>query len=91
MPVPAVFKACDVEGDCTIAFTHLDCCGTPAMVGVATLETAAFHAYEARCNPDVPPCNCEPGPAHLDDGSTTMNAGAVLVTCDEGQCTTHVQ
>jgi hypothetical protein len=91
MPVPPELKVCSVEGDCTILIVGLDCCGTPAFVGVATQRTASFKEFEARCNPELPPCGCEPGPAHTDDGGMTMKASAIYVSCDQGQCTTHVQ
>ena len=92
MPVPDAFKPCATDGDCTIMFTALDCCGTPAAVGVAVDQTASFHAYEDRCNANVDQlCGCDPGPARTDDGSRTMTAPSITVRCDEGTCSTFVK
>jgi hypothetical protein len=91
MPVPPAFKACTALDQCAIAFVTLDCCGAQAAVGVATGMFKSFSAYELACNPLVPSCACDPGPAHTDDGQTTSKANAIFVSCDDGQCLTHVQ
>jgi hypothetical protein len=91
LPLPASLKACQSDGDCTIRFLPLDNCGTPAVVGVATLASAEFGAYLKRCDPFMSGGNCDPGPAVTDDGHTVAgDVGTVTVTCTGGLCQTSV-
>ncbi|MFT3774565.1 MAG: hypothetical protein QM820_55110 [Minicystis sp.] len=89
MPVPPQYKGCDTDQDCTIKLLLLDCCGALAMVGVAVDESQPFSVYKHACNHIMATCDCDPGPAHTDDGATTDDANALHVTCDDGQCSTH--
>jgi hypothetical protein len=89
LPVPSTYKACKSDSDCTIRFVPLDQCGTPAVVGVAILETATFASYEKRCDPFMNGGSCDPGPAVTDDGQVVMgDLAAVHVTCAGGLCET---
>jgi hypothetical protein len=90
LPVPAALRACASDAECTIQFVDIDCCGTQAVVGVATALTASLRAYEARCNPFQPTCSCAPGPALTDDGQRTMaDASSIRVACLGGRCSTR--
>ncbi len=89
LPLPASLKACATDGDCTIRFVTLDCCGTQAFVGVASSQTALFASFEERCDPIMPVCGCDPGPALTDDGHmTAQNAATIHVACSSGLCET---
>lgn len=91
LPVPAAFKVCELDSQCTIAFVNLDCCGTPAAVSVRVSQLSAFEAYEAKCDPVKPVCGCDPGPAHTEDGNMTSEAGAIHASCKDGLCLTFVE
>lgn len=89
MPVPRMYRSCATDHECTITFVTLDCCGAKAAVGLTASMYPLFVAYEHACNPIKAECDCDPGPAHTDDGDTTDDVDGLHVTCDEGQCTTH--
>jgi hypothetical protein len=91
LPLPTSLKACQSNGDCTIRFLPLDDCGTPAVVGVATLESAVFASYAKRCDPFTGGGNCDPGPAVTDEGQMVMgDVATVAVACAGGLCQTSV-
>jgi hypothetical protein len=91
LPLPTSLKACQSDGDCTIRFLPLDDCGTPAVVGVATLDSAAFASYVKRCDPFATGGNCDPGPAVTDEGQMVMgDLATVTVACTGGLCQTSV-
>lgn len=90
-PFPAAFKGCIDSSDCTIAFRRLNCCGSVQAAGVNGGSTTALRVFDERCNPQHPTCDCDPGPALVEDGSTTDDAEALYVRCDQGRCMTFVK
>ncbi|APR84794.1 Hypothetical protein A7982_10143 [Minicystis rosea] len=89
LPVPRMYRSCAADYECTISFIHLDCCGTPAAVGLTASTSELFLRHEHACHSVEAWCDCDPGPAQTDDGDSTDDAAGLHVTCDEGQCTTH--
>jgi hypothetical protein len=91
LPVPATYKGCTYDAECTIAFLIVDCCYGQAAVGVAVPLLQAFASYKEQCDTIEPVCACDPGPLQAEDGNATTEASALHAACLDGVCSTYVE
>ena len=87
MPVfPEFDRTCMGDGDCSLVFHQVDCCGSLVAWGLSNDAAKLFAEAEAECEAMYPACECATQPTLLDDGSSTENNDKIAVTCQAGSC-----
>jgi hypothetical protein len=84
-------KTCAGDTDCTTA-NHNDCCGT-VVLGIRVGTETSFASAESAFQSCVPGCGLR-GCFHAtwaESGPANADAGAIVVHCDTGACTTRFQ
>src|SRR5258708_5807944 len=79
--VPAVYKECGVDGDCTVKSHQTDCCGTIHELGASKALSSAYDACESAWDRHFPGCGCPPAVTTTEDGKTVTDPSNVTVHC----------
>ena len=80
-PVPADYKGCTVDGDCTVKSHQTDCCGTLHELGVSKSLSSAYDACESAWDQHFPACGCAAMATTTEDGKTVSDPSMVAVHC----------
>ena len=79
--VDTIDRTCTTDADCLVRLHQTDCCGSSAMIGIATSALGTYNAGEPACMASYPGCGCPAQLPTTDSGETVTDTSAVLAAC----------
>lgn len=88
---PEFDRTCTTDDDCVTVAHQTSCCGSELLMGIRSIEQAAFEAAEATCDQQYPPCGCAAQGVDIEDGTQVpfSSRDQVHASCDAGSCRAH--